>query len=171
MESTTLYATALASAFALWILFRILVRLFHLAKLLLAVLVVKHLIYPYLYRRRHMVGVTTRFQVLAVMLFITGNVFSLATGVKSTTQVGSRAGTLAVVNLLGLLVSPRFSLLADSLGISSRSFVQIHRWIGRITMIHTIIHVLSIVIERNPANRLDTAAVTVSKHHLNERMN
>jgi hypothetical protein len=171
MDSTKLYAIAAASAILIWIFFRALAWLLRILKFILVIFVARHLLYPLLYRRRRFFGAPTRFQALSTAMYVTANVASLVLGTKSASQVGLRAGIMASINLLVLLVGPRLSLVADYLGISCRANLQIHCCVGRMTIIHAVIHVVLALVLSKHVSRLNADSLIVSIYlHMPEKL-
>ena len=142
MDPSQVYAIALSSLLALWVLLRMMARVYQFFKVVIVMLLLKHLVYPIFYRRRRWIGTATRHQALSLLVYITINVACLLAGGQSVRQVGSRAGMMSTINLLGLVVGPHLSLVATYLGASLGTHIYVHRWIGRMTMIHTIVHVI-----------------------------
>ena len=124
----------------------------------------KHLIYAPLFRSRHMqelqlfgkwgLGVLpTRFQTIFLTLVIGMNLALCFTGIEWS-QAGSpnmldhlrnRSGTLAVVNLIPLVImGGRNNPLIQVLKISFDTFNLVHRWFGRIIVIEAVIHTICI---------------------------
>ncbi|MCJ1399497.1 hypothetical protein MMC11_002699 [Xylographa trunciseda] len=123
----------------------------------------KHLIYAPLFRSRHMqelqllgrwgIGVLpTRFQTIFLTLVVAMNVALCATGIEwsqsGTTNMlnhlRNRSGTLAVVNLIPLVImGGRNNPLIQCLKISFDTFNLLHRWFGRIIVIEAVVHTIS----------------------------
>ena len=108
----------------------------------ITVLFLKHLFYSNLAHRAWVIRVT-RFHILCLALYLTGNIVCMCTGVgQNRERIGSRVDILSTINLIPLLTGTRLSLTADTLGISLRSHISLHRWIGIISTIQAVIHVL-----------------------------
>ncbi|MCJ1289248.1 hypothetical protein MMC34_000780 [Xylographa carneopallida] len=127
----------------------------------------KHLLYAPLFRSRHMqelqllgrwgIGVLpTRFQTIFLSLVIGMNIALCATGIEWS-QAGTpnmldhlrnRAGTLAVVNLIPLVImGGRNNPLIQGLKISFDTFNLVHRWFGRIIVIEAVVHTISFTVK------------------------
>lgn len=76
--------------------------------------------------------------VLAVML--AANVFGLRFRTHSWTEAQKRAGSLAVINLIPLCTGVSFGLPADLLHVDRQMLAWFHRWVGRICVLHSILH-------------------------------
>lgn len=96
----------------------------------LAILVAKHLTYPFLVRRRRLLGPWSRADVLLQVTYLTINIFCLTFRVSSVKEVGARAGTLALINMAPLFFGFHLSFLADILGISLSNIRRMHRMMG-----------------------------------------
>lgn len=112
----------------------------------------QHLLYAPLFRRRHQkqmrIGpvetgiLPTRFQSLLLAGIIVMNVVLWAYGIKwngpmitKLKHLGNRSGTLAVVNMIPLVImAGRNNPLISWLGISYDTFNLMHRWFGRIVV-------------------------------------
>ena len=75
---------------------------------------------------------------LAVML--AANVFGLRFRTHSWTEAQKRAGSLAVINLIPLCTGVSFGLPAHLLHVDRHMLAWFHRWVGRICMLHSILH-------------------------------
>ena len=128
----------------------------------------EHLLYAPLFRRRHneelhitsgwsIGALPTRFQSLFLMVLIGMNVVLCVIGIdwsnKSSsamlTHLRNRTGTLAVVNMIPLvLLAGRNNPLVGPLNISFDSFNLVHRWFGRIVTVEAVIHTLAWTINK-----------------------
>jgi predicted ferric reductase len=104
------------------------------------VLTLRHLVYPLLVRRRYWAGVT-RLQGLLVAGYLGINGFCMGLGVKTTSDLVSRAGLMAAVNVIPLFLGGRTNMLANFIGISIHSYYLAHHWIGRVVIIQSLLHV------------------------------
>jgi hypothetical protein len=109
--------------------------------------VLKHLTYLYLVRRHQFLGPWTLADVIIQLVYIGGNSFCLGFRVSSIATAGVRAGNLSLINLITLFLGPHLSFLADTLGISLRTFQHIHRSAGLmalgLVLFHAIVTVTS----------------------------
>ena len=111
----------------------------------LAVFVAKHLTYPFLIRRRRLLGPSSRADVLLQVVYLTINIFCLTFRVSSVKEAGARAGTLAMINMAPLFFGFHLSFLADILGISLSNFRRIHRMMGWMSLLLGLVHALVVV--------------------------
>lgn len=144
MDISVIYAMVIGSSFCLLLLINSLPLITRLAKYL-PPLVSKHLIYRYILHRHRLLGPWSRADVLVQLIYITGNICCFEFWDTTITQVGLRAGTLAVINLIPLFAVPHFSTIADLLGLSLSTFRQIHRSAGVMAVMLTIFHVLLMI--------------------------
>lgn len=125
----------------------------------------KHFLYAPLFRKRHNrefqlgsavnVGtLPTRLQFIFVTAYFLTNlifcVVSLPYTGKSfetiTHQIGNRTGTLAVVNMIPLVImAGRNNPLIPLLGISFDTYNLLHRWFGRIVILESLAHTIAIL--------------------------
>ncbi|KAJ8062059.1 hypothetical protein OCU04_009838 [Sclerotinia nivalis] len=71
-------------------------------------------------------------------------------GVKTTSDVISRAGIMASVNLIPLFLGGRTNALANFIGISIHSYYIAHHWIGRVVIIQSLLHVTFVLAAGQP---------------------
>jgi ferric-chelate reductase len=100
----------------------------------------KHLTYPYLLGHHYLYGPWTRFEFLAYSLYVTVNVFCLCFPSWSASEVGQRARTLSLVNLIFLFAGAHLSFVADILGVSLRTYRALHRAAGWMTAVLSAVH-------------------------------
>ena len=111
----------------------------------LTILVAKHLTYPLLIRRRRLLGPWSGADVLLQVIYLTINILCLTFRVSSVKEVGTRAGTLALINIAPLFFGFHLSFLADILGISLSNFRRIHRMMGWMSLLLGLVHALMVV--------------------------
>jgi hypothetical protein len=104
--------------------------------------VLKHFVYPHLLPRISFMGTATRFQIIVTALYITTNILFITIPVTSRADVGTRASTMSVINMIPLLCGPRLSLMTQLLGISLRSSLGSHRWFGRTAIALALLHMV-----------------------------
>lgn len=102
----------------------------------------KHLSYTYLVRRHRYLGPWTAAAVLAQVVYVAGNVFCLSFHAASTAQVGRRAGSMALINMVPLFGGPHLNSLADALGVSLVSARRVHRSTGIMASALVLVHLL-----------------------------
>lgn len=118
----------------------------------------QHLLYAPLFRRRHQkqmrIGpvetgiLPTRFQSLLLVGIVAMNVVLWAYGIEwngpiltKLQHLGNRSGTLAVVNMIPLVImAGRNNPLISWLNISYDTFNLMHRWFGRIVVSFAVSH-------------------------------
>ncbi|KAF7943008.1 hypothetical protein EAE96_010954 [Botrytis aclada] len=140
MNLTQWYAISLAATVVLLIIYRIgyISSTFLIARF--QVLALRHFIYPLLVQRRYWTGVT-RLQGLLVGGYLAINGFCMGLGVKTMSDVISRAGIMASVNIVPLFLGGRTNTLANFIGISIHSYYIAHHWIGRVVIVQSLLHV------------------------------
>ncbi|KAJ5829179.1 uncharacterized protein N7525_007432 [Penicillium rubens] len=75
---------------------------------------------------------------LTVML--TANIVGLRLRAHSWAEAQKRAGSLAVINVVPLCTGISFGLLADLLHVDRQILAWFHRWVGRICVLHSLVH-------------------------------
>ena len=71
-------------------------------------------------------------------------------GIKSTSDLISRSGMMASINLIPLFLGGRTSVLANFLGISLHTYYLAHHWIGRIVVLQGLLHVGLVIASGKP---------------------
>jgi predicted ferric reductase len=102
--------------------------------------VLKHFVYPHLFPRIRFVGVATRLEGLAILVYLLINLVLVLAGKR--TNIGSRAATMSIVNVIPLLCGPRLSLVARLMGVSRYSSLWSHRWFGRTVLVQVLVHTI-----------------------------
>ena len=88
----------------------------------------------------------TMFEV-GLALYAISNAVIMSLHVENRAHVGARSGILATINMTPLLTGTRLSGIADILGISLRTQATIHRWVGCVTVVTSVIHVVITMLE------------------------
>ena len=153
MDISLIYAIIMSGSFGLLLLINGLPLIARLVRYL-SPLVSKHLIYRYILHRHRLLGPWSRAHVLVQLIYIAGNICCFEFWDTTISQVGLRAGTLAIINLIPLFAIPYLSTLADLLGVTLSTFRQIHRSAGVMAIMLTIFHVLFMLASR-PSFPLD----------------
>lgn len=69
------------------------------------------------------------------------NVWFLSAGFELCEYVGNRTGTLSLVNIaLAILLSGRNNILIAFTGWSQTTFLTLHRWVARISVVQVVVH-------------------------------
>ena len=95
----------------------------------------RHLVYPNTLRRSAWVSSLTRLEMLLLCFYVAGNALCMGVGVESTAEAATRSGLLSVINLIPLFAGLWLGLVADLLGVSLRSQLLLHKYMGMITTI------------------------------------
>ena len=144
MNITQAYAIAAGGVFVLLLTVKSLTS-FRPVLRALAILMAKHLTYPFIVRRHRRLGPWSRADVLLQLIYFTINLFCMSFRVSSVKEAGARAGTLAMINLAPPFFGLHLSFLADLLGISLSNFRRIHRMTGWMSFFLGVIHALATV--------------------------
>ncbi|OBT55946.1 hypothetical protein VE04_03629, partial [Pseudogymnoascus sp. 24MN13] len=114
----------------------------------------KHLTYRYVLRRHWILGPWTRAGVVVQLVYVAVNIFCASFRAPTIADVGLRAGTLAVVNMIPLFATPHLALAADWIGMSLRTIHIVHRSAGFMTFFLGLLHVI-VAAASNVSLRLD----------------
>jgi hypothetical protein len=79
-------------------------------------------------------------QGLFVAVLLATNILVLVFGADSWHTIMRRAGPLAVLHLVPLCLGMHFGLPAEILRMERNTFACFHRWIGFLSMVHSILH-------------------------------
>ena len=120
---------------------RIIVRTYR----LVALFVLKHLVYPFFFKRRRFFGPATRWRVILHLAHWAGTAVGASIGTESLLQAGSRAATLSVVHLVPLFLGGHLSFAADMLGLSYNTFRLIHGSLGLTGCVLAFFHVVAVI--------------------------
>lgn len=93
------------------------------------------------------------------------NGFCMGLGIKTTSDIISRAGIMASVNLIPLFLGGRTNALANFIGISIHSYYIAHHWIGRVVIAQSFLHVGFAIAagQRWTFNSFQISGISVSK--------
>jgi hypothetical protein len=100
----------------------------------------KHFVYPHIFPRVPFVGTATRFEALAAFIYLLVNILIVTIGPRA--DIGSRAATMSIINVIPLLCGQRLSLATKLLGISLRTSIGSHQWFGRIATAQVLLHTI-----------------------------
>jgi hypothetical protein len=147
MDITQKYATAAGGVFFIFTLVNLLP---HITPLMghISLFTSKHLTYPYLIYRHRFLGPWSPADGLVQLIYLTANVFCFSFRVATISEVGLRAGTLSLINMIPLFAGPHLSFLADLLGVSLRTYRQVHRSAGLMSFALILFNVLVVVFSR-----------------------
>jgi predicted ferric reductase len=143
MDSLSWYSFVSGCLIALWLLLYSIYRVVHtLASGCLRIsFFLKHFVYPLLFPRTRFVGTATRFGAGVVLVYLLANIFLVLIGTRA--NIGNRAATMSVINVIPLLCGPRLSLVAELLGISRRNSLWSHQWLGRTAIAQVLLHTIT----------------------------
>lgn len=116
--------------------------------------------YPVFIKRRYS-GSVSRAQGLYVLAYIVMNGFCMGLGIRPghlTTDLISRTGVMASINMVPLFLGGRTSIVVDMLGVSVHSYYLAHHWIGRVVAVQGLIH-SGLVISRVNSSTLDATHI------------
>ena len=141
MEATQIYAIAAGSIF---VLLTVLNSLLCILQKLYAcnMLLLRHLIYPFLIRRHRFVGPWTRLGVLLRLIYLIANIFLSIFPVLSLSEAAGRAGRLSLINMIPLFFGPHFSFLADVIGVPLHTYQSLHGASAAMTVLLGATHVV-----------------------------
>lgn len=105
--------------------------------------------------------ISSYIQCLVVIVLVTANALTVGLHTTSWTDVQKRSGSLAIIHLLPLCSGFTFSLPADACHVSRRTFSWIHRWIGRICVLHCLLHG-TVIINKNHISALTSGVHAIT---------
>ena len=114
----------------------------------------KYLIYPTLIRRSRFFDPLSPLHAIMISVYWLGTAACNVVGARTITQVGKRAGALATLHLIPLFFANRMSLVADLLGISLQTYLRLHKSIGIMALLQSLIHT-SIYLSQHTVNLKD----------------
>jgi hypothetical protein len=146
LDYSSWYALASGLGLGLWLVVRGTYRVLGLTSghLPIPSFVFKHLVYPHILKRMPLVGVATRLQTLLVVIYLLLNLFpTLPLHMFGSSPDRARlVANMALANIIPLLCGPRLSLVTRLLGVTLRTSVGSHRWIGRIAVGQVLLHTI-----------------------------
>ena len=144
MNVTQVYAIAAGGVFVLLLIVKSISSIQQVLSAL-AILMAKHLTYPFLLRRHRLLGSWSRADVLLQFIYFTINMFCMIFRVTSVKDAGARAGNLAMINMAPLFFGFHLSFLADILGISLSNYRRIHHMMGWMSFLLGLVHALAAI--------------------------
>lgn len=82
---------------------------------------------------------------LLLVALWTSNVVVLVFAAQSFAEVQKRAGLMAVIYLFPLFAGPIFSQISSLGRLSRDTLAWVHRWVGRVCLVHCLLHGTMIV--------------------------
>lgn len=79
-------------------------------------------------------------QALVLTVMLAANIVGLRLRTHSWREAQKRAGSLAVINLIPLCTGVSFGFPADLLHVDRHMLAWFHRWVGRICVLHSLLH-------------------------------
>lgn len=131
LDTSSWYLLASATFFLLWLLLRGLYRVMTAKWSSISFFILKHAVYPHLLPRTSFTGTATRFHIAVTTLYLLVNVLFVTIPKATWADMGTRAATMSVINLIPLLCGPRLTMVTNLLGISLRTSLASHKWFGR----------------------------------------
>jgi hypothetical protein len=105
-------------------------------------LILKHLIYPFLYRRMRLLQPVTRFHFSVLLVYVAATLFFNFWRVTTAAEASSRAGLISTANFVPLLFSSRMSIAADLSGLNVRTVASAHTVFGLCASIQAAVHAI-----------------------------
>ncbi|KAL2838677.1 hypothetical protein BJX68DRAFT_210806 [Aspergillus pseudodeflectus] len=102
-----------------------------------------------------------------VTLLLTANILPLVLRTRSWATLHRRAANLAVINFIPLWTGWTFGFPAHLLGIDWSAAAWMHRWVGRIVIIHSVLHgAIAVLGDGQPVQAIRQHYVPVLVRHL-----
>jgi hypothetical protein len=169
MDIPSWYSFISACIFAIWLFLRAIYRAITSEWLSTSFFFLKHFAYPHILPRIPFVGAATRLEILLAFAYtITNLLLVTLIGVKTTTDISTRAATMSIINLIPLLCGPRLSLMTEMLGISLRTSIGTHQWFGRTAVAEMLLHTVISLTNKQPFKwtGFNASGVVVHLHQL-----
>lgn len=80
-------------------------------------------------------------EVLVLLLILAANMVAVMYDVKTVTVFARRSARITIANMIPLSLGGHMSPVPNAIGLRFDTFAQLHRWLGRLTVIEGIIHV------------------------------
>jgi hypothetical protein len=154
MDAPLLYAIIVGGCLAAFGLRQCLVWFSHGWGSSLSTFMIKHFVYPYILPRMRLVGPVSRMDLLLQVAYWAGTAVCNVLGIKNLGQASSRAGTLALFNLIPLTLGDRLSVTAGMLGVPSRVACRAHNTFGWMATVQALVHVI-LSAGRHPSDSRD----------------
>lgn len=148
MDRLSWYSLICGSTFVIWLFFYGIHRALNSrGRRLTTSFIQRHLFYPYLFPRVPFVGASTRYEAFMVFLWLLTNILVISIGER--TKIEPRSATMSIINLIPLLCGSRLSLATRLFGISFRTSVSSHQWLGRTAIAQMLVHTV-VMVRHNP---------------------
>ena len=142
MNLTQLYVIIADDVFVLMTLSRISIVLSLWVQNRILFLVLKHLMYSFIFRRDRYFDSQTRWRFLLISLYWLEIAVCNVIDVKSLLETSNRANTLSTIHLISLLFFDRLNFAIDLLELSLHFYMSLHEVIDFMSFIQNVIHVL-----------------------------
>ena len=147
MDITQIYAITTGAILGLLLIIRA-TLFFHQIFRPCSVLLAKHFLYPLVLRRHRFFGPWSRAQVILHLIYMAVNTFCSTFRVSSIKELGKRAGTLSLINMIPSYFGYHLSFISDMLGLSLITYRRIHASAGAMSVVlglfHAVVNVASI---------------------------
>lgn len=141
MELHVAYAIAFGCFFAIFIIFQTFERLRRRTSRIIESFLRKWLLYAVLIPRRAGSSDCTVLAMVILLSYAAGNAYCAFSGVSSREDLTQRLGKLSLINIIPLYMGGRTSYFVDKwLGVDLSPYHFMHRWIGRVCLIHGLTH-------------------------------
>ena len=140
MEPVKIYSLAAGGMFALVFLYSVSLSISRWIQNRTIFYILKYLVYPIFIRRTRLSAPFSRWRAVLTVAYWVGTAACNFIGVKTSAQAGSRAGSLATLHLVPLLLTSRVSFAADLLGVSLQIIISLHTSIGLMALVQSVVH-------------------------------
>ena len=147
MEIATIYAITASGIFGCLLVIQLATRLANVIQPL-HILFLRHLFYPFFLNRYQLFGPWTRIQVVIQAIYLTAVCFCSGYQTSGWQEVGTRAGMLALINLLPAYFGPHLSFVGDIFGLSLSTYHLIHTTTAVVSTMLGFLHVVINVAHR-----------------------
>ncbi|KAF2812821.1 uncharacterized protein BDZ99DRAFT_555645 [Mytilinidion resinicola] len=151
MQISEIYALAAGSVLAMLFVLRILYTLSFFPFRGICLFVLKNFVYPRFLHRSRLTNSISWYRVTVQAIYWSGTLVANFVRVNSISDAGLRAGTIAIVNFVPLLLATPFSMAANILGVSIYSYLQLHGSMAFMTVAQSVFHFSVILFKRKPS--------------------
>jgi len=97
---------------------------------------------------RHLIPsrVISEIEVVSVVVYVAANAVCIGLYVNDPAEIAARSGILATLNLVPLLLGAHLSDAASFLKVTLRTQTAIHRWLGGMTLLEGLIHIVVLAV-------------------------
>jgi hypothetical protein len=105
-------------------------------------LILRQIIYPYLYRRYGIVPPVTRFRAGLFIVYLAVGILCNLYQVSDRNEASIRSACLSIINMIPLFITGRIHTIMQTLGLSQQSVLAVHGATGVLVIAQAATHVI-----------------------------